>query len=448
MKLISLGASFKLLTAMGTDFDFEHFAIITNVNEILNQILLKFDAHAKCKRYFNIISVSSRLIKYCGIVIDSKGLLSLPIPPPSITLFMNIYKILKDEPLVNGSWFLNLFYLAVLCPQNALNPNFLIQLVDWFFTLSPSKFDTCQLLEIISVRNNQKHLIPYAHVIKKLGFKSVLFSKIYQQCPSLCKSFAVPLKARIKVMLRKHRTFRVEPLKLNLSARNRNNFRFLVLFIIETGNSIFNHNCAIFNNNNNSTFKSLDQFFEHFLKMFLTQQTFYDRLGVDSSGDRPIILPNLKCPKKVLKIVFLVLSRSVVLNFKIPFSIPSKLFCAALTITHCLRHSSVLRVKLLFFNNFFIENNYELIKIEQVNQNDNDSNLLMGYLSSCTDNKSKSSDIINRRTVPDRIVFKLIIYLLEGIHSGVFETFLSEVPFTCFEIYNLMFNRQNLIKCP
>ena len=425
MKIVTLSAAHRALKGFGGEFPQELGIIRDNFNSLLDGIVETFKLDDKTIR---IPWTAARLIQNCGII--PKQMKFAYLSPRR--LLPEIYSFLSDEPSVNSSWLLNLIYLALKSPGFMTNDTAFTQLSNWFFRLDPSISNICQLLEIV---NDSKPKFR-VQIILQLGLDTVMLSSVYKEFPAHCKSRTVPFKTRVRTLLSIQRTFPNQALLLRIPFEQKDEFWFLFKVIIEKESTIFTHNSAVFELGFDLfAFKSLDHFFEHFLQTFLDKSGFYHFIESENDG-RPVIVPSLQTPEKVIQILFSVLARSVILGFKVPFYIHVQLFKTAIKDGRY-QFSKILKLKRLFHNNRLLLDNQDVADCESVNRNDRDLNVLIEHITNIS--KRKPSPVL----VSESTIIRLIERQIHGIKSAIKNNFPTDVPLKFSEIYYLIiFNRQ------
>jgi hypothetical protein len=412
MKIVSIAAAYRVLNDANGYLLLDKRTTEANLKD-----LYSFENSLNTR----ISRVAARLIKYCGVNPKHSAI--------SLTKFLpEIYALLQDEPNVNSSWLLNLIYVIVRSSVSMLGEG---QIIDWFFALDPSVTNICQLLEL----SGKFRVKLRKQIILRLNQDNVLFSKCYKECPAQFKSNSiVPFENRIKTLLKTQLKFPKHSIELKILHAHKDQFWYLLRVIIETEKVIFNHNCAIFKEGFGLyTFRSLDHFFEHFLQTFLTRHSFYHNLG-NEKGGRPVIIPNIRIPEKVVQILVSVLARSAILNFKVPFYLYFDLFKTALDARR-FQFQRVLKMKKEFYSYQYLTDKDHVKDCDYINRNENDLDFLVDYL------KKVGSELPSLRVVSQWTVLDLIEGHQNGIRSAIKNIFPSDIPFSYFEMYSLIFNR-------
>lgn len=425
MKIISILAVYRSLKDLDEFFMQEQIIIKSTLNSLLDNIVQRKDRNEVTRK---ISRVAVKLVKYCGLVTTQ-----MKYSTTSSKRFLNeIYDLLHDEPSVNSSWFLNLIYVALRTSGFILTDAY-EPIIDWIFNLDTSTANICQLLEIAGKFRPKLR----AQIILRLSLDHFLFSSVYKKCPSHCKSSLVPFENRIRALFSKQFKFPKNSLELKIPYAQKDHFWHLLKIIIERERTIFTHNSSIFMEGFDlCTFRSLDVFFEHFLKTFLAQSAFYHYLGSEND-DKPIIIPSIQIPAIVVHILVSVLARSVILNFKIPFYIHFDLFKAALD-EQTFQFHKIRKLKNEFYNYRHLSTNSKNAKdCDNINRNEMDLVFLVNYLI-----KVSSSLTSHEAVASDWDVLRLIEKQQKGIQTAIKNNFPSDIPLNSAEIYSLIFNRK------
>ena len=436
MKIINLSAAQINLKYFNQGALHEFVKNVDTIKNLVASLLRQLVKKKKGDPYSTSISrTTAILVKNCGIATDILPYVS----HSSQNILSEIYRFLKDDPTVNDSWLLNLIYLMVNVQQILLSDHENQITIKWFFDLNPSIPNICQLLEIIGLKRNQKFRKLVLEILNSDGAR---LSKVYWQCPKFINSPVVPLNKRIQLILKRKRMFPSRSLRLKVLQRERNQFWSLVQLIKRFETPIFSHNTAIFETGFDlATFRGLDHFFEHFLDCFLNNPVLYHIVAYSEEAEqKPIIVPSLVLPMKMLKLLFSVLARAAILDFKVPFYIHFDFFASAHN--HNVRGHliEVHKLKRMFYKNRNLADATQISTCEHINvEADNDQMFLEHLQQVCT-------KLTSPHLVLDSSIVNILEWQLVGIHSALNEMFPKEIYIEMGDLYSFIFNRNIINK--
>lgn len=424
MKIISLCAAQINLKSFN-EGNVHEFNVIKDVaNSLMTQLM---SSQRSGKYSSSIARTAAKLLRNCEII---SGILPFVTQSPR-NILTEVYRFLEDEPMVNDSWLLNFIYVALNVKHFLLNDLSDQKIIRWFFQLNPSVPNVCQLLEIIGTQRNQRFR---ESALRFLNSDASLLSKVHWQCPKLFSSLAVPLIERIKMILKVKMIFPMHSLKMKLLQSESNRIWSLVQLIQKHEQTIFIHNTAVFESGFNLvSFPNLQRFFEHFLDCFLSYPALYHVMAYsEETHPRPVIVPSLALPMKMLKILFLVLARAAILDFKVPFFIHFQFFAAAHNHNPRDNFIKALKLKRMFYKDTSREDEFMLTSCEQVNS---DEVTLVDHMEQlCAQDKFHG-------LYYDSIVYRILEWQIFGINSALTEMFPKEIPISSKELYLFIFNR-------
>ena len=429
MKIITLAATYLVFKELRVDFPKEAATIKQNINSLLKHII---NNHKMGEDSLSLLRTAAKIIKNCGIQLEASNFAA---QSPKRVLSL-VYHLLKGlDGIVNSSWLLNLIYLSVKNPNYISIDTSINKIIDWFFELNPSVQNICQLLEIFEEAGSYSRL--QTSILSKLGLDTDLLSQVHKQCPKHSNSLIVPFESRISTILKRKRVLFSRIMRLNIPATGKDNFWALLRIIIREP-TIFNHNNVIFENGFSSAhFFSLDRFFEHFLDIFLNNPALYLLTGTEKKNGKPIIVPSLKTPERVIRVLFAVLARSVILNFKVPFYIHYELFSARFSTSKNKNghFSSILKMKRIFVSDRNLIDSSDVIACDRINKEGGNVDLVSEHLVNvCTRTASHAR-------VSDSTFIRLMEAQFQAVHRGIYKIFPQDVVFKPEELYSLMFMR-------
>lgn len=429
MKIITLGATFIAYKETDTNSPCQKTDQLfkDNAKSLLNHILSVFKV-TNDKTVYSIVCVAAKILKNCGLNLNMQNSNAWPCSKKVLKI---VYDFLKDFPLVNSSWLLNLIYLSIKRREYFKIDNSIDNIIDLFFELVPSIPSICQLLEIIGLKKSKLRI----SIISKLSSKGELISKVYQECPRSCNTLLVPLKDRVKTVLMSKRTFSKEILKLVIPSKDKDQFWALLDIILQNEPEIFHYNKVKFERGSKVSFlQNLDEFFKFFLESFLQNPILYIQTGIENDF-RPIIVPSLLIPARVAQILFKVLTRSIILDFKVPFIVNSEFFDAAYNGRDHGRFAKLIRIKRMFYGNPRILDNYDALACDRINQNDDDIELITTHIKNVCKRESTTMK------APHKLCLRLLESQFHAVYNGIFSIFPSYVTFKAEEIFSLIFMR-------